>query len=105
MSGDFEPPLEDLPGDYDIEPARPAEVVEKRRRSGPAFVVGAVAAAAVVTFGFQNTASVPVQFLWFDGEAPLWVAMGSVAVVAVVLVKAIGLAIRTQGRRRRGPAA
>jgi uncharacterized integral membrane protein len=82
---------------------RPREGSSERPR-GPviAFVIGAIAAAALVTFGFQNTQSVPVQFLWFDGEAPLWVAFAVVAVAAVLLAKLIGLAVRA-GRRRRPP--
>jgi uncharacterized integral membrane protein len=84
------------------DPNGPAERGVERPPRGPAiaFAVGAVAAAALVTFGFQNTQSVPVQFLWFDGEAPLWVVMAITAVGAVLLAKLVGLAVRS--RRRRG---
>jgi uncharacterized integral membrane protein len=85
-------------------PTEPAErTVERPRGPTVAFVVGAVAAAALVAFGFQNTQSVPVQFLWFDGEAPLWLAMAITAVGAVLLAKLVGLAVRGS-RRRRTPA-
>jgi uncharacterized integral membrane protein len=74
----------------------------ERQGSGIGFLIGAIAAAALVSFGFQNTASVPVRFLWFDGSVPLWFAMAAAALGAVaVTVFLIGGAARKRRRARR----
>jgi uncharacterized integral membrane protein len=54
----------------------------------------------VVIFAVQNTATVPVEFLWWDGEYPLsWVILLTVAVV-VLLVELFGMFYRRRRRRR-----
>jgi len=103
-----------MPDDFDssYEPMEPMEPEEgapqpvptatERQGIGAGFIVGAIVAAALVTFGFQNTRSVPLRFLWFDGEFPLWIAMGSAALGAVVvMVTLVGGAARKRRRQRR----
>jgi uncharacterized integral membrane protein len=99
-----DPSYADEAGYYPSEPVPMERAAERPRGLVVAFVVGALAAAGLVTFGFQNTQSVPVHFLWFDGEAPLWVVMAITAVGAVLLAKLIGLVVRSRRRRRRTPA-
>jgi uncharacterized integral membrane protein len=109
MPGDFEPGYTTYATDDAMtagEPGgHPPETTAKpgqRQGSAVGFLIGAIAAAALVTFGFQNTASVPVRFLWFDGSVPLWFAMAAAALGAVaVTVFLIGGAARKRRRARR----
>jgi uncharacterized integral membrane protein len=93
VSGEYEP----LP---ETEPF-PSRAEAEPRGIGGAFLIGAILAAALVTFGFQNTASVPIRFLWFDGELPLWIAMGLAVVAAVVLSVLVAVVLLRSRKRRR----
>jgi uncharacterized integral membrane protein len=114
MLGDFEPRdtayatgVRSGSGEADgVEPSPPDGIgtgtPAHRQGSAAGFLVGALAAAALVTFGFQNTASVPIRFLWFDGSVPLWFAMAAAAIAAVaVTVFLVGGAARKRRRARR----
>ncbi|MGH9117066.1 MAG: hypothetical protein ACRD0A_04055 [Acidimicrobiales bacterium] len=106
MSGDFDSSNETY---EQSEPIDPGERPPREPAAPPAegqgiagFVVGAIVAAALVTFGFQNTRSVPLRFLWFDGTVPLWIAMGAAALGAVVvMVTLLGGAARKRRRQRK----
>jgi uncharacterized integral membrane protein len=106
MSGEFDSSYETYEpyepgGPGDGSPPEPVAKAAERQGIGW-FVVGAVVAAALVTFGFQNTQSVPLRFLWFDGSVPLWIAMGAAAIGAVVvLVALLGGAARKRRRQRK----
>jgi uncharacterized integral membrane protein len=98
MPGDYESTALSDPVSSQEATANPAQ----RQATGIGFLIGAIAAAALVTFGFQNTASVPVRFLWFDGSMPLWFAMAAAALGAVaVTVFLVGGAARKRRRARR----
>jgi uncharacterized integral membrane protein len=109
MPGDFEPGYTayatdeaTAAGEPGGHPSGTAGPSGQRQGSGIGFLIGAIAAAALVTFGFQNTASVPVRFLWFDGSVPLWFAMAAAALGAVaVTVFLIGGSARKRRRARR----
>ena len=51
-------------------------------------LLGAIAAAGLVLFIFQNTADTRVKFLWMDGDIPLFllllITVGLTLVLAVV---------------------
>jgi uncharacterized integral membrane protein len=106
MPGDFEPgytayaTAESIVDDAGGAPPETAAPAQKGPSIG--FLIGALAAAALVTFGFQNTASVPVRFLWLDTSVPLWFAMSVAALGAMaVTVFLIGGAARKRRRARR----
>jgi uncharacterized integral membrane protein len=109
MPGDFEPGYTAYATDESLItddrgglPAEPGAKPAPNQGSGLGFLIGAIAAAALVTFGFQNTASVPIRFLWFDGSVPLWFAMAAAALGAVVVtVLLVGGATRKRRRARR----
>jgi uncharacterized integral membrane protein len=78
----------------------------ERKGGGSGFLIGALVAAAAVTFAFQNTQRIDLRFLWFEGSLPLWVAMAlAVLGTAVVLVTLIGGSARKRRRQRRRAAA
>lgn len=99
VSGEFDPALGD---EYPPTQAAPGPAEAERRGAGAAFVVGAIVAAGLVTFGFQNTDSVRIRFLWFDGSVPVWIAMASAVVGFALLAVLVAVALR--GRRNRRPA-
>ena len=106
MSGDFEPSYETFEQYDPADPGNgraPEPAAKPAERQGIAgFVVGAIVAAALVTFGFQNTQSVPLRFLWFDWTVPLWIAMGIAALGGiVVMVTLLGGAARKRRRNRK----
>ena len=68
------------PDDAGVLPSETDGAPAQKQGSAAGFLIGAIAAAALVTFGFQNTESVPVRFLWFDGSVPLWFAMAAAAI-------------------------
>ena len=57
-------------------------------------VIGLVILAALVIFIFQNTATTEVNFLFFDFEAPLWVILAIVAILAALLDGVVASAYR-----------
>lgn len=62
-------------------------------------VSAAVVAIALVAFIVQNTDDTPVQWLFIDRSAPLWIVIVISAVAGAVLSEVLGWVIR---RRRRG---
>jgi uncharacterized integral membrane protein len=63
-------------------------------------VLGAiVAAAALLIFIVQNTDQTKVTWLFFDGDAPLWVVIVITAVLSVALVQLLLLVWRRRRRR------
>ncbi len=68
--------------------AEDTEVVEEGRGLNFRLVLGAIAAAALGVFVFQNTDDAPVKFLWLDGSFPLFllllITVGLTLVLAVV---------------------
>lgn len=54
----------------------------------------------VVVFAVQNTATVPVQFLWLDGDYPLSIVILTTAVVAFLLGELLALVYRRRRRQR-----
>jgi uncharacterized integral membrane protein len=109
MLGDFEPrdtsyatKVRSGPDEPGADPPEGTAKPNQRQGSAVGFLIGSLAAAALVTFGFQNTVSVPVRFLWFDGSVPLWFAMAASAIVAVaVTVFLVGGTARKRRRARR----
>lgn len=61
-----------------------------------AVTVGVVLALGLVIFIAQNTESVPLSFLGFDGSAPLAVALLAAAVVGAAVVLLVGTIRVTQ---------
>ena len=78
---------------------------EVRTRPERAFNLGAVLGLtlAVATFIFlvQNSGRTDFEWLWFDFELPLWMALLGALVVGAVLVLT-GLAVHRRRRRRIG---
>lgn len=62
--------------------------IETGRRINVRLVAGALAAVAIVLFVVQNTASVQVRFLWFEGGFPLFLLL--LITIALTLIFALG---------------
>ncbi|CAN5161029.1 hypothetical protein BH18ACT4_BH18ACT4_08590 [soil metagenome] len=71
-----------------------------RRGIPPTLLVGALLAAAVVTFVFQNTHQVSVEWLMFEAKVQLWVVLLITAAVALVIGELIAVSFRRRHRRR-----
>ena len=89
----------------ETDPTPPAEPKDplRRSRTGGAWV--AVVAAALlllllVVFIAQNTDDVHISFLWWDGTAPLAVALLIAAVIGIALTAVVGTLRIWQLRRR-----
>ena len=61
----------------------------ERRRVSPALIVGIVLALAAVDFVVQNNNDVPVHFLFFESERPVWMVILVTCVLAVVAAELI----------------
>jgi uncharacterized integral membrane protein len=51
-------------------------------------------------FFFQNDDRAPVEFLWFDGDWPLWAVIGVAVLVGVALDRLVTWQVRRSRRRR-----
>jgi uncharacterized integral membrane protein len=51
-------------------------------------------------FFFQNDDDAPVEFLWFDGDWPLWAVIGVAVLIGVALDRLVGWQVRRARRRR-----
>jgi len=75
----------------------------RRSRTSGAWVAVVAAAALLlllVVFIAQNTQDVQISFLWWDGEAPLSVALLIAAVIGIALTAVVGTMRIWQLRRR-----
>lgn len=80
--------------------AKDSEAQVEERRSRVGLVVGVIALAALLLFIFQNTDDAKVNFLWLDGEMPLFLLIFiTVALTLVVAVIAAWLFNRRDKRR------
>ncbi len=61
-------------------------VVDGGRRVNARLILGALAAVTIVLFVVQNTERVPVQFLWIEGEFPLFLLLLITMALTVILV-------------------
>ena len=91
--------------DVPPEPTEPTTTKDPLRRSRTSGAWVAVVAAAVlllllVVFIAQNTQDVQIAFLWWDGEAPLSVALLIAAVIGIALTAVVGTMRIWQLRRR-----
>jgi uncharacterized integral membrane protein len=71
---------------------------ERQKGEIVGLIVGALLAAALVAFILQNTNEVRVEWLAWEVDAPLWLAMVVTAAGALVLARIVGFVVR---RRRR----
>jgi uncharacterized integral membrane protein len=80
----------------------PKDPLRRSRTSGAwvAVVAAAVLLLLLVVFIAQNTDDTDIAFLWWDGEAPLSVALLIAAVIGVVLTAIVGTLRIWQLRRR-----
>ncbi|MGK2930638.1 MAG: DUF1049 domain-containing protein [Acidimicrobiales bacterium] len=62
-------------------------------------VIGALLAAAVLVFVFQNTDSTEVTWLVFEFRQPLWVLLLVTAALTLVAAELLGAARRRRRRR------
>jgi uncharacterized integral membrane protein len=51
-------------------------------------------------FFFQNDDDAPVEFLWFDGDWPLWAVIGVAVLVGIALDRLVSWQWRRARRRR-----
>ena len=86
------------------EPAEPprADPLRGSRTSGAwlAVVAASLLLLLLVVFIAQNTQDVHISFLWWDGEAPLSVALLIAAVIGIALTAVVGTLRILQLRRR-----
>ena len=69
-------------------------------------IAGIVLALAAFDFVVQNTIEVPVHFLFFETDKPLWALLVITSVLAIVAAELIAIAIRRtrrDGRHTRNP--
>jgi uncharacterized integral membrane protein len=59
-----------------------------------------VLAVLLAFFFFQNDDDAPVEFLWFDGDWPVWAVIGVAVVIGVVLDRLASWQWRRARRRR-----
>ena len=64
-------------------------------------LVTAIGLSLVVIFAVQNTADVPVKFLWMESTFPLSIVILATAVAAMVFSGAFGSLYRRRRRRSR----
>lgn len=62
-------------------------------------LLGAVAAAGLALFIFQNTDDTQVNFLWMDGEIPLFLLLLITVVLTLVLAMVVTWMLRRRGNR------
>ena len=82
--------------------ADPADHAAESGTSGPPVKLIAllVVVAALAIFFFQNGDDAPVNFLWLEGNWPVWLVIG-VSVVAGVVLDRLGSWQWRRARRRR----
>ena len=51
-------------------------------------------------FFFQNGDDAPIEFLWFNGQWPLWAVIGISVLIGIVLDRLVGWQMRRSRRRR-----
>jgi uncharacterized integral membrane protein len=56
---------------------------------------------ALAVFFFQNGERAPVQFLWLDGDWPIWTVIGISVIVGAALDRLVTWQWRRARRRRR----
>jgi uncharacterized integral membrane protein len=101
-SGRRDSPQEPGPRASDVEPL--AEVAERstKRHSGTVgLVLGIILAASAALLIVQNTQTVPVHWLWFDADAPMWLIITVALAVGLIGGPLIVAGIRYSRRRRR----
>ncbi len=82
--------------------SEPQDPLRRSRTSGAwvAVVAAAVLLILLVVFIAQNTDDTHISFLWWDGEAPLSVALLGAAVIGIALTAVVGTMRIWQLRRR-----
>jgi uncharacterized integral membrane protein len=76
----------------------PAPIEESSGGLNFRLVLGAIAAAGLALFIFQNTDDARVNFLWMDGEIPLFLLL----LITVVLTLVLAMVVTWMLRRREG---
>ncbi len=94
-SGDFSAPSAGAPSS-----GAPA-AKSRKFRLRPRVVIAVVLVAALVTFVVQNRSEVPVSFLVFEVNWPLWAVIITAAVAGAVISEVFGWVLRLLRRRRR----
>ncbi len=78
--------------------------LEPDRGRGPGFAIGLVVSVLIglslVLLVWQNQTPVPLQFLGFEAEVPLFVIVLVTAIVAILLDEVVGLVWRRRRARR-----
>ena len=64
----------------------------------PALIAGIVLALAALDFIVQNRDDVPIHFLFFETDKPLWALLVITSVLAIVAAELIAIAIRRSRR-------
>ena len=57
--------------------------------------------AGLAIFIFQNGERAPIEFLWLDGNWPIWTVIGISVIVGIALDRLVGWQWRRARRRRR----
>lgn len=70
------------------------------RRVSAWLVIAGLIVVAVAIFIAQNGDDVPIQFLWFTGEVPLWLLI-VISLVAGAILGQVGLYLRRRRKRHR----
>ena len=55
---------------------------------------------ALAAFFFQNGDDAPIEFLWFNGQWPLWAVIGISVLIGIVLDRLVGWQMRRSRQRR-----
>jgi uncharacterized integral membrane protein len=77
---------------------------ERRGRESTGIAWGAIllmlGIALVVVFSVQNTDSVPVRFMWMEGQFPLAIVILITVGAVILITELIGVSYRRRRRRR-----
>jgi uncharacterized integral membrane protein len=71
---------------------------ERREGPSPKLIVAVAVLVLLLIFVLQNTDAVPVDFLFFEGDFPLWVVITGSALLGLI----VGWSVGRVGRRRDG---
>ncbi len=66
----------------------------------PALIAGIILALAAIDFVVQNRRDVPIHFLFFETDKPLWILLVITSVLAIVAAELVGSHMRRARRKR-----
>lgn len=76
-----------------------SEAKQERSLASGRLVVTGIVILALVLFVGQNTKSVDIQWLFFEGDAPLWLMLVLAALAGAVIGWGVSITLRRRNRK------